>query len=161
MPTPAGRHFLQIPGPTNVPDRVLRAMDMPTMDHRGPEFAELTREILQGLKQVFKSSGDVVIYPASGTGAWEAALVNTLSPGNKVLMFETGHFATLWKGIAGDLGLDVEFVEGDWRHGVDPEVVEAKLSADKNHDIKAVMVVHNETSTGVTSRIGDIQASHR
>jgi alanine-glyoxylate transaminase/serine-glyoxylate transaminase/serine-pyruvate transaminase len=156
MPTPAGRHFLQIPGPTNVPDRVLRAMDMPTMDHRGPEFAELTLEILQGLKQVFKTSGDVIIYPASGTGAWEAALVNTLTPGDKVLMFETGHFATLWKGIAGDLGLDVEFVEGDWRHGVDPEVVEAKLSADKNHDIKAVMVVHNETSTGVTSRIGDI-----
>ena len=154
MPTSAGRHFLQIPGPTNVPDRVLRAMDMPTMDHRGPEFAELTLEILQGLKQVFKTSGDVIIYPASGTGAWEAALVNTLSPGDKVLMFETGHFATLWKGIAADLGLDVEFVEGDWRHGVDPEVVEAKLSADKNHDIKAVMVVHNETSTGVTSRIG-------
>ena len=157
MPTPAGRHFLQIPGPTNVPDRVLRAMDMPTIDHRGPEFAELTLEILQGLKQVFKTSGDVIIYPASGTGAWEAALVNTLSRGDKVLMFETGHFATLWKGIAGDLGLDVEFVEGDWRHGVDPEVVEAKLSADKNQDIKAVMVVHNETSTGVTSRIGDIR----
>ena len=157
MPTPAGRHFLQIPGPTNVPDRVLRAMDMPTMDHRGPEFAELTLEILQGLKQVFKTSGEVIIYPASGTGAWEAALVNTLSPGDQVLMFETGHFATLWKGIAGDLGLDVEFVEGDWRHGVDPEVVEAKLSADKNHAIKAVMVVHNETSTGVTSRIGDIR----
>ncbi len=157
MPTSAGRHFLQIPGPTNVPDRVLRAMDMPTMDHRGPEFAELTLEILQGLKQVFKTSSDVIIYPASGTGAWEAALVNTLSPGDKVLMFETGHFATLWKGIAGDLGLDVEFVEGDWRHGVDPEEVEAKLAADRNHDIKAVMVVHNETSTGVTSRIGAIR----
>lgn len=157
MPTPAGRHFLQIPGPTNVPDRVLRAMDMPTMDHRGPEFAELTLEVLQGLKQVFKTSGDIIIYPASGTGAWEAALVNTLSPGDKVLMFETGHFATLWKGIAADLGLDVEFVEGDWRHGVDPEAVEAKLCADKNQDIKAVMVVHNETSTGVTSRIDAIR----
>jgi len=157
MPTSAGRHFLQIPGPTNVPDRVLRAMDMPTMDHRGPEFAGLTFEIMQGLKQVFKTSGDVIIYPASGTGAWEAALVNTLSPGDKVLMFETGHFATLWKGIAAELGLDVEFVEGDWRHGVDPEAVAAKLSADRNHDIKAVMVVHNETSTGVASRIGDIR----
>jgi alanine-glyoxylate transaminase/serine-glyoxylate transaminase/serine-pyruvate transaminase len=157
MSTPAGRHFLQIPGPTNVPDRVLRAMDMPTIDHRGPEFAQLTLEILQGLKQVFKTSADVVIYPASGTGAWEAALVNTLSPGDKVLMFETGHFATLWRGIASDLGLDVEFVAGDWRHGVDPDEVEARLNADKNHRIKAVMVVHNETSTGVTSRIGEIR----
>jgi alanine-glyoxylate transaminase/serine-glyoxylate transaminase/serine-pyruvate transaminase len=157
MSTPAGRHFLQIPGPTNVPDRVLRAMDMPTMDHRGPEFAQLTLEILQNLKQVFKTSADVVIYPASGTGAWEAALVNTLSPGDKVLMFETGHFATLWQGIAGELGLQVEFVPGDWRHGVDPAAVEASLSADKAHQIKAVMVVHNETSTGVTSRIGEIR----
>ncbi len=157
MPTPTGRHFLQIPGPTNVPDRVLRAMDMPTMDHRGPEFALLTLEVLKGLKQVFKTSADVVIYPASGTGAWEAALVNTLSPGDKVLMFETGHFATLWQGIAKELGLDVEFVEGDWRRGVDPAEVEARLSADKSHEIKAVMVVHNETSTGVTSRIGEIR----
>jgi alanine-glyoxylate transaminase/serine-glyoxylate transaminase/serine-pyruvate transaminase len=157
MSTPAGRHFLQIPGPTNVPDRVLRAMDMPTIDHRGPEFAQLTLEILQGLKPVFKTSADVVIYPASGTGAWEAALVNTLSAGDKVLMFETGHFATLWRGIASDLGLDVEFVAGDWRHGVDPDEVEARLKADKNHKIKAVMVVHNETSTGVTSRIADIR----
>jgi len=152
-----GRHFLQIPGPTNVPDRVLRAMDMPTMDHRGPEFAQLTLEILQGLKKVFKTTEDVVIYPASGTGAWEAALVNTLSPGDKVLMFETGHFATLWQSIANDLGLDVEFVAGDWRHGVDPAEVEARLSADRNFEIKAVMVVHNETSTGVTSRIGEIR----
>lgn len=152
-----GRHFLQIPGPTNVPDRVLRAMDMPTMDHRGPEFAQLTLEILQGLKKIFKTTEDVVIYPASGTGAWEAALVNTLSPGDKVLMFETGHFATLWQGIARDLGLDVEFVAGDWRHGVDPAEVEARLSADTNFEIKAVMVVHNETSTGVTSRIGEIR----
>lgn len=157
MPRQAGRHFLQIPGPTNVPDRILRAMDMPTMDHRGPEFALLTLEILKGLKQVFKTSADVVIYPASGTGAWEAALVNTLSAGDKVLMFETGHFATLWQVIANDLGLDVEFVEGDWRRGVDPAEVEARLSADKNHAIKAVMVVHNETSTGVTSRIGEIR----
>jgi len=157
MPRQAGRHFLQIPGPTNVPERVLRAMDMPTMDHRGPEFAQLTFEILKGLKQVFKTSADVVIYPASGTGAWEAALVNTLSAGDKVLMFETGHFATLWQVIANDLGLDVEFVEGDWRRGVDPAEVEARLSADKNHKIKAVMVVHNETSTGVTSRIGEIR----
>ena len=157
MPVQTGRHFLQIPGPTNVPDRVLRAMDMPTMDHRGPEFAQLTLEILQGLKQVFKTTEDVVIYPASGTGAWEAALVNTLSPGDKVLMFETGHFATLWQGIAKDLGLDVEFVEADWRHGVDPAEVEARLSADRNYEIKAVMVVHNETSTGVTSRIGEIR----
>jgi alanine-glyoxylate transaminase/serine-glyoxylate transaminase/serine-pyruvate transaminase len=157
MPIPTGRHFLQIPGPTNVPDRVLRAMDMPTMDHRGPEFAQLTLEILEGLKQVFKTSEDVVIYPASGTGAWEAALANTLSPGDKVLMFETGHFATLWQGIAKDLGLNVEFVAGDWRHGVDPADVEARLSADQNHEIKAVMVVHNETSTGVTSRISEIR----
>jgi len=156
MSTPAGRHFLQIPGPTNVPDRVLRAMDMPTIDHRGPEFAQLTLEIVQGLKHVFKTSAEIVIYPASGTGAWEAALVNTLSPGDKVLMFETGHFATLWQGIASDLGLDVEFVAGDWRHGVDPAEVEARLNADKNHQIKAVMVVHNETSTGVTSRIAEI-----
>jgi alanine-glyoxylate transaminase/serine-glyoxylate transaminase/serine-pyruvate transaminase len=157
MPAPAGRHFLQIPGPTNVPDRILRAMDMPTMDHRGPEFAQLTLEILQDLKQVFKTSADVVIYPASGTGAWEAALVNTLSPGDKVLMFETGHFATLWQNIASDLGLQVEFVPGDWRHGVDPAEVEARLCADKTHQIKAVMVVHNETSTGVTSGIGEIR----
>jgi alanine-glyoxylate transaminase/serine-glyoxylate transaminase/serine-pyruvate transaminase len=157
MSTPAGRHFLQIPGPTNVPDRVLRAMDMPTIDHRGPEFARLTLEILQDLKAVFKTSADVVIYPASGTGAWEAALVNTLSADDKVLMFETGHFATLWRGIASDLGLDVDFVAGDWRHGVDPDEVAARLNADRDHQIKAVMVVHNETSTGVTSRIGAIR----
>ncbi len=154
-----GRHFLQIPGPTNVPDRVLRAMDMPTIDHRGPGFAGLTLEILPGLKKVFKTEGDVVIYPASGTGAWEAALVNTLSPGDRVLMFETGHFATLWHGIASDLGLEVEFVPGDWRHGADPAEVEARLSADKNHAIKSVMVVHNETSTGCASRIGQIRGA--
>ena len=157
MPHSPGRHFLQIPGPSNVPDRVLRAMDMPTIDHRGPDFAALTLEILEDLKQVFKTSGDVIIYPASGTGAWEAALVNTLSPGDRVLMFETGHFATLWRKIAGELGLEVEFVAGDWRHGADPAEVEARLAADESHSIKAVMVVHNETSTGVTSRIGEIR----
>ncbi len=157
MSLPAGRHFLQIPGPSNVPDRVLRAMDMPTIDHRGPEFAQLTREVLTGLKQVFNTEADVVIYPASGTGAWESALVNTLSPGDRVLMFETGHFATLWRGIASELGLQVDFVEGDWRHGVDPAVVEEKLGADSEHRIKAVMVVHNEPSTGVTSRIAEIR----
>ena len=157
MPHPAGRHFLQIPGPSNVPDRVLRAMDMPTMDHRGPDFCELTRSVLEGMKQVFKTQSEVVIFPASGTGAWEAALVNTLSPGDRVLMFETGHFATLWRGIAEELGLKVDFVEGDWRHGVDPAEVEAWLSADPGHEIKAVMVVHNETSTGVTSRIREIR----
>ncbi|MCG6888919.1 MAG: aminotransferase class V-fold PLP-dependent enzyme [Gammaproteobacteria bacterium] len=157
MSNPAGRHFLQIPGPSNVPDRVLRAMDMPTMDHRGPEFAQLTRDVLDGMKQVFKTAADVVIFPASGTGAWEAALVNTLSPGDGVLMFETGQFATLWKGIATDLGLKVDFVEGDWRHGVDPDAVAARLAADSEGQIKAVMVVHNETSTGVTSRIAEIR----
>jgi alanine-glyoxylate transaminase/serine-glyoxylate transaminase/serine-pyruvate transaminase len=157
MSNPAGRHFLQIPGPSNVPDRVLRAMDMPTMDHRGPEFAQLTNEVLDGMKQVFKTLADVVIFPASGTGAWEAALVNTLSPGDRVLMFETGQFATLWKGIATDLGLQVDYVEGDWRHGVDPGEVAAQLDADSQHQIKAVMVVHNETSTGVTSRIAEIR----
>lgn len=157
MSIPTGRHFLQIPGPTNVPDRVLRAMDMPTMDHRGPEFAQLALEILSSLKKVFKTSGDVVIYPASGTGAWEAALVNTLSPGDKILMFETGHFATLWRNVASELGLNIDFVAGDWRHGVDPAVVEAKLSADKNHEIKAVMAVHTDTSTGITNRISEIR----
>ena len=159
MPNPPGRHFLQIPGPSNVPDRVLRAMDMPTMDHRGPEFAQLTRAVLDGMKQVFKTTADVVIFPASGTGAWEAALVNTLSAGDRVLMFETGQFATLWRGIAVDLGLAVDFVEGDWRHGVDAAEVEARLRADAQHEIKAVMVVHNETSTGVTSRIAEIRKS--
>src|SRR5210317_45121 len=136
MPTPAGRHFLQIPGPSNVPDRVLRAMDMPTIDHRGPGFAELTHELIAGMKRVFKTTADVVIFPASGTGAWEAALVNPLSPGDRVLMFETGQFATLWRGIAVDLGLEVEFVAGDWRHGVDPQQVEALLRADSERQIK-------------------------
>ncbi len=153
----SGRHFLQIPGPTNVPERVLRAMARPTIDHRGPEFARLGLGILEGLKEVFRTSGPIVIYPSSGTGAWEAALVNTLSPGDKVLMFETGHFATLWRGMAVRLGLQVEIVAGDWRHGVDPVVVEQKLTADVRGEIQAIAVVHNETSTGVTSRIGEIR----
>src|SRR5882724_678666 len=154
---PSGRHFLQIPGPTNVPDRILRAIDHPTIDHRGPEFGTLCRKILSEIKTVFKTSQDVVVYTASGTGAWEAALVNTLSAGDRVLMFETGHFASLWRELAERLSLQVDFVAGDWRHGVDPAVLEARLSEDRGHAIKAVMVVHNETSTGVTSRIGAIR----
>ena len=154
---PSGRHFLQIPGPTNVPDRILRAIDNPTIDHRGPEFGELGRKVLSGLKGIFKTQHPVIIYPASGTGAWEAAIVNTLSPGDKVLMFETGHFATLWRKIAERMGLVVEFVPGDWRHGVDSAVVEEKLAADKSHAFKAVMVVHNETSTGCTTRVGEVR----
>jgi alanine-glyoxylate transaminase/serine-glyoxylate transaminase/serine-pyruvate transaminase len=157
MSYPSGRHFLQIPGPTNVPEQVLRAMAKPTIDHRGPEFKALALEVLGGLKPVFKTAGPVVIFASSGTGAWEAGLVNTLSPGDKVLMFETGHFATLWKNMAFRLGLEVDFVPGDWRHGVDTAVVEAKLAEDKDHRIKSVMVVHNETSTGVTSRIAEIR----
>lgn len=153
----SGRHFLQIPGPTNVPERILRAMARPTIDHRGPEFAKLGLEVFEGLKKIFKTTGTVVIYPSSGTGAWEAALVNTLSPGDKVLMFETGHFATLWRNMTVKLGLEVGFVPGDWRHGVDPSIVEEKLSEDKKHNIKAVMVVHNETSTGVASRVAEIR----
>ena len=149
----SGRHFLQIPGPTNVPQRVLRALSRSTIDHRGPEFARLSLEVLAGLQRIFQTSGPVVIYPSSGTGAWEAALVNTLSAGDKVLMFETGHFATLWRNMATVLGLEVEFVATDWRHGVDPEVVEEKLVQDRDHRIKSVMAVHNETSTGVASRI--------
>ncbi len=149
----SGRHFLQIPGPTNVPERVLRAMARPTIDHRGPEFAKLTREIMEGLKQIFKTSRTVVIYPSSGTGAWEAALVNTLSPGDKMLMFETGYFATLWYNMAVKLGLEVDFIPGDWRHGVDPDIVEKKLSEDRGHKVKAIAIVHNETSTGVPSQV--------
>ena len=153
-----GRHFLQIPGPTNVPDRVLRAIDMPTMDHRGPEFAELGKTVLAGMKRVFQSPrGEVVIYPASGTGAWEAALANTLSAGDRVLMCETGQFAALWHKLATRLGLDVELVPGDWRHGADPVEIEKRLRADAGKRIKAVCVVHNETSTGVTSRIGEVR----
>lgn len=149
----SGRHFLQIPGPTNVPDRILRAMDRPTIDHRGPDFAALGREALDGIKTIFKTEQPVVIYPASGTGAWEAAIVNTLSPGDRVLMFETGHFATLWRNLAERFGIHCDFVPGDWRHGVDPAAVEARLAEDRGHTIKAVMAVHNETSTGVASRI--------
>ncbi len=155
----SGRHFLQIPGPSTVPDRILRAMDHPTMDHRGPEFAELGKTVLAGMRTVFGTSGTVIIYPSSGTGAWEAAIVNTLSPGERVLMVETGHFATLWRQMAGRFGLQVDFVPGDWRHGVDPADVEARLRADAGHAIKAVMVVHNETSTGVTSRIPEVRAA--
>jgi len=153
----AGRHFLQIPGPTNVPDRVLRAIDRPTMDHRGPDFAALGKACIEGMKKVFQTQAHVVIYPASGTGAWEAALVNTLSPGDKVLMYETGQFAALWQKLATRLGLDAEFLGGDWRHGADPSAIGARLKADSSHAIKAVCVVHNETSTGVTSRIADVR----
>jgi alanine-glyoxylate transaminase / serine-glyoxylate transaminase / serine-pyruvate transaminase len=149
----AGRHFLQIPGPTNVPDRVLRAIDRPTIDHRGPEFQQLGREVLEGIKRIFGTRNPVIIYPASGTGAWEAALVNTLSPGDRVLMSETGHFATLWVKMAKRLGLDVDLIPGDWRHGADAEQIQQRLAADTGHAIKAVCVVHNETSTGVTTRI--------
>ena len=152
-----GRHFLQIPGPTNVPDRVLRAMDQPVIDHRGPEFALLTAEVLEGLRDVFKTSGPVVIYPGSGTGAAEAALVNTLSPGDRVLVFETGHFSFVWKDVAERLGLIVDYVPGNWRRGASEVDLAARLAADPGHAIKAVVVVHNETSTGVTTRLPTIR----
>jgi alanine-glyoxylate transaminase/serine-glyoxylate transaminase/serine-pyruvate transaminase len=154
-----GRHFLQIPGPTNVPDRVLRAIDNPTMDHRGPDFGRLGLRILANLKQVFRTDGPVVIYPASGTGAWEAALTNTLSPGDTVLMCRTGWFATLWKDMAGKLGLDAVFIETDWRRGADVAAIGTTLAQDSAHRIKAVCVVHNETSTGCTSRIDEVRAA--
>ena len=159
MSRTTGRHFLQIPGPTNVPDEVLRAIVAPTIDHRGPDFARLGLEVLEALGPVFATTQPVVVYPSSGTGAWEAALVNTLSPGDTVLAFETGHFATLWNTMATSLGLRVEFVPGDWRHGVDPAVVADRLAADTEHDFKAVCVVHNETSTGVTSRVPEVRAA--
>lgn len=159
MTYPSGRHFLQIPGPTNVPDRVLRAMDRPTIDHRGPEFQQLGFEVLAGMQEIFQTKRPVVIYPASGTGAWEAALVNTLSPGDNVLMFETGQFAALWCELARRLGLHIELVQGDWRSGVDAGEVERRLGKDRDRTIKAVAVVHNETSTGVTSRIAPIRAA--
>ena len=159
MASTSGRHFLQIPGPTNVPDRVLRAIDNPTMDHRGPAFGQMSRSLLADIKKVFKTDNHVIIYPASGTGAWEAALVNTLSPGDRVLMYETGQFATLWLNLAGRLKLEAEFVPGDWRHGVDPSAVEERLVADKAHEIKAVCMVHNETSTGVASRVAEVRAA--
>lgn len=152
-----GRHFLHIPGPSPIPDRILRAIAMPIIDHRSAEFAALGRHVLEGSKAVFQTKQPVVIYPSSGTGAWEAAIVNTLSPGDTVLMAETGHFATLWKQIATRFGIAVEFIPGDWRHGADPAAIEAKLAEDKARRIKAVMVVHNETSTGATSRIAEIR----
>jgi alanine-glyoxylate transaminase/serine-glyoxylate transaminase/serine-pyruvate transaminase len=153
----SGRHFLQIPGPTNTPDRVLRAMAQPTIDHRSAEFAVLGLSVLEGLQRVFQTSRPVVMYPASGTGAWEASLVNTLSPGDRVLAFDIGEFSRGWAEVARRLGLDVDLVDGDWRHGVDPDTVEARLAADADHRIRAVMVVHNETSTGVTSRVPEIR----
>lgn len=153
----SGRHFLQIPGPSNVPDRVLHAIGRPTIDHRGPEFQQLSKEVLLGSRRIFKTAGPVVVFPTSGTGAWEASLMNTLSPGDKVLMFETGHFATLWYKMAKKFGLEVDFVPTNWRHGADPEIVEEKLRADTQHQIKSVNIVHNETSTGVTSRVGEIR----
>ncbi len=152
-----GRHFLHIPGPSPIPDRILRAIAMPIIDHRSAEFAALGKEVLDGSKAVFKTKQPVVIYPSSGTGAWEAAIVNTLSPGDTVLMAETGHFATLWKNIATRFGIEVEFIPGDWRRGADPAAIEARLAEDRARRIKAVMVVHNETSTGATSRVAEIR----
>ncbi|MDZ7841569.1 MAG: aminotransferase class V-fold PLP-dependent enzyme [Gammaproteobacteria bacterium] len=153
MTAHSGRHFLQIPGPSNVPDRVLRAMDGPTIDHRGPEFSALVREVLNGLRGVFRTGHPVIVYPASGTGAWEAALVNTLSPGDRILVADTGHFATLWHRLALRLGVESEQLPTDWRTGADSEAIEARLAEDSGRGIKAVCVVHNETSTGVLSRI--------
>ena len=157
MTVHTGRHFLQIPGPTNVPDRVLRAMDLPSMDHRGAEFGAIGFEVLAGIQRVFRTEQPVIIYPSSGTGAWEAAIVNTLAPGDKVLMAETGQFAVLWLGIAEKFKLDVDFVPGDWRRGADLEQIEARLAADRSHQIKAVMVVHNETSTGCVTHPLDVR----
>ena len=157
MPHRAGRHFLQIPGPSNSPDRILHALAKPTIDHRGPAFGELGREVLTGIKRIFQTEHPVVIYPASGTGAWEAALVNTLSPGDKVLMVETGQFATLWREMAERLDLKPEFISGDWRRGVLPDQVEEKLRADTAGEYKAVCIVHNETSTGSTSRVQEVR----
>jgi len=154
-----GRHFLQIPGPTNVPDRVLRAIDAPTIDHRGQEFAALGLEVLAGMRKVFQTKHPVIIYPASGTGAWEAALVNTLSPGDRVLMYESGHFATLWRRLATRLGLEIEFIPGDWRRGAESALIEAQLAEDRAHAIKAVCVVHNETSTGAVTQLPAVRAA--
>lgn len=153
----AGRHFLQIPGPSAVPDRILKAIGQQTIDHRGPDFADVGKRALDGMKSIFKTEQNVFIFPASGTGAWEAALVNTLSPGDKVLMFETGHFATLWNKMARKIGLEPEFLEGDWRGGAEPDRIEARLREDKGHEIKAVCVVHNETSTGSVSPIAEVR----
>ena len=154
---PSGRHFLQIPGPTNVPDRILRAMDHPTIDHRGPEFNALAKKVLRSIRQVFQTKQPVIIYPASGTGAWEAALVNTLSAGDTVLMWETGHFASLWKKMADKLGIKSEFMGGDWRKPADPAAIEKRLKEDKSHTIKAVCIVHNETSTGVVTDVSAVR----
>ncbi len=153
----SGRHFLQIPGPTNIPDRILRAIAQPIIDHRGPGFAELGHQVLSGLRPIFKTAEPVVVYPASGSGAWEAALVNTLSPGDNILMCETGYFAFLWQQIAARLGLKPHIIETDWRHGADPEAIGKVLASDSSHKLKAVCVVHNETSTGVVSRIAEIR----
>ena len=154
-----GPHFIQTPGPSNVPGRVLEALARPTIDHRGQDFAHLTRELQDGLRDVFRTEHPVIVYPSSGTGAWEAALVNCLSPGDRILAFETGHFATLWRELAARHGLVVDFVAGDWRHGVDPEVVEEALARDREHEIRAVTVIHNETSTGVCSPVADVRAA--
>jgi alanine-glyoxylate transaminase / serine-glyoxylate transaminase / serine-pyruvate transaminase len=153
----SGRHLLQIPGPTNLPDRVLRAMDQPLIDHRGPEFPAITKAIVAGLRRVFKCSGPVAIFPSSGTGAWEAAILNTLSPGDKVLAFETGQFATLWRNLVQRHGIEVDLIPSDWRHPADPAQFEVKLAADKNHAIKAVLVLQSETSTGVASDIAAVR----
>ena len=153
----AGRHFLQIPGPTNLPDRILRAMDYPTIDHRGPQFAKIGKKCLVGMKTIFKTQSHAVIFPASGTGAWESALVNCLQEGDLVLMVETGHFASLWQKMATRLGLETEFLTTDWRRGVDPQQIEDRLGQDTGQKIKAICVVHNETSTGSTSRVGDVR----
>ncbi|HAA91330.1 MAG: serine--glyoxylate aminotransferase [Rhodospirillaceae bacterium] len=153
----SGRHFLQIPGPSNVPDRILRAIDNAVMDHRGPDFGVMARGVLDDIKQVFKTESDVIIYPSSGTGAWEAALVNTLSPGDRVVMYESGQFATLWKALAERIGLKPQFIEGDWRHPVDPAELEALLNDDSAGDIKAVCIVHNETSTGIVNDIAAVR----
>jgi len=155
----AGRHFLQIPGPSAVPDRILSAIGQQTIDHRGPDFAKVGLRALEGMKSIFKTESHVFIYPSSGTGAWEAALVNTLSPGDHVLMYETGHFSTLWCKLAAKLGLNAELIAGDWRGGADPEQIEARLAEDKEHKIKAVCVVHNETSTGSVSPIAEVRKS--
>ena len=152
-----GRHFLQIPGPTNVPDRILRAMDQPVIDHRGPEFAELGLEVLGGLRDVFQTKGHVIVYPSSGTGACEAALVNTLSAGDRVIIFETGQFSNIWRQIGERLGLDVDYVPGNWRRGASATELERRLNSDRSNTVKAVVVVHNETSTGVTSRIPEVR----
>src|SRR5208337_2602464 len=158
-PRAGGRHFLQIPGPTPVPDRILQAMARPVIDHRGPEFQKLGRRVLDGMKTVFKTAGPVIIYPSSGTGAWEAALTNTLSPSDKVLMFETGQFASLWRNLAERIGLKPEFIASDWRAGVDAAAIGVRLAEDRNREIKAVCVVHSETSTGCVSPIDEVRSA--